>query len=127
MCRAMGRAPSSITASSSPESRTSRNPSRPRRSRAACGMRWTPSAAMERILVVVDLYMPERDRLEVIREVRAEAPQSKIIAMSGGGGLKFDLLDAATAFGASRTLRKPFAPSVLLTTVRDLLGKRGPP
>jgi len=133
-------------------------------------MRWTPSAAMERIfvieddallrgairivlesagyevldaadgdaglrlhreqgadLVVVDLYMPERDGLEVIREVRAEAPQSKIIAMSGGGGLKFDLLDAATAFGASRTLRKPFAPSVLLTTVRDLLGKRGPP
>src|SRR2546430_4592169 len=124
MCRAMGRAPSSITASSSPESRTSRNPSRPRRSRAACGMRWTPSAAMERILVieddallrgairivlesagyevldaadgdaglrlhreqgadlvVVDLYMPERDGLEVIREVRAEAPQSKIIAM----------------------------------------------
>src|SRR2546430_17356602 len=32
-------------------------------------------------LVVVDLYMPERDGLEVIREVRAEAPQSKIIAM----------------------------------------------
>src|SRR5207245_8894166 len=54
MCRAMGRAPSSITASSSPESRTSRNPSRPRRSRAACGMRWTPSAAMERILVIED-------------------------------------------------------------------------
>src|SRR3989449_10901127 len=54
MCRAMGRAPSSITASSSPESRTSRNPSLPRRSRAACGMRWTPSAAMERILVIED-------------------------------------------------------------------------
>src|SRR5207245_11411652 len=54
MCRAMGRAPSSITASSSPESRTSRNPSRPRRSRAACGMRCTPSAAMERILAIED-------------------------------------------------------------------------
>src|SRR5207245_7485829 len=131
MCRAMGRAPSSITASSSPESRTSRNPSLPRRSRAACGMRWTPSAAMERILViedyallrgairivlesagyevldavdgdaglrlhreqgadllVVDLYMPERDGLEVIREVRAEAPRPTVIATAGGGGLK---------------------------------------
>src|SRR5438876_3515214 len=146
MCRAMGRAPSSITASSSPESRTSRNPSRPRRSRAACGMRWTPSAAMERILVieddallrgairivlesagyevldaadgdaglrlhreqgadlvVVDLYMPERDGLEVIREVRAEAPQSKIIAVPGSGVLKFDPVDADTACRAART------------------------
>src|SRR5438552_15682458 len=170
MSRGMGRTPSYTTASSNPGSRTSRNPSLPRRSRAACVRGGTHRAAMASILVivddallrgairvvlesagyevieagdgdaglrlhreagadlvVVDLFMPERDGLEVIRAVRAEAPQSKIIAMSGGGGLKFDLLDAATAFGASRTLRKPFAPSVLLTTVRDLLGKRGPP
>ncbi len=51
-------------------------------------------------LVVVDLFMPERDGLEVIRAVRAEAPQAKIIAMSGGSSLQLDLLDAATAFGA---------------------------
>src|SRR5437879_10660774 len=170
MCRAMGTAPWSITASSQPGWRISRSPSHPSRWGAECGTPWTRSAAMARILVidddallrgairvalesagyevieaadgdaglrlhreqgadlvVVDLFMSERDGLEVIRAMRAEAPQSKIIAMSGGGGLKFDLLDAATAFGASRTLRKPFAPSVLLTTVRDLLGKRGPP
>jgi CheY-like chemotaxis protein len=77
-------------------------------------------------LLLVDLFMPERDGLEVIRAVRAEVPGAKIIAMSGGSNLKLDLLDAATAFGASRTLWKPFVPSVLLGAVRDLLGERGP-
>ena len=77
-------------------------------------------------LLLVDLFMPEPDGLEVIRTVRAEVPDAKIIAMSGGGSLKLDLLAAAEAFGASRTLRKPFVPSVLLSAVRDLLGERGP-
>ena len=76
-------------------------------------------------LLVVDLFMPERDGLEVIRAVRAEAPQAKIIAMSGGSSLQLDLLDAAAAFGASRTLRKPFRPNALLAVVRELLGERG--
>jgi len=56
-------------------------------------------------LVLVDIFMPERDGLEVIRTLRAEAPQALIIAMSGGGRLvKVDLLQAAARFGASRTL-----------------------
>ena len=76
-------------------------------------------------LVVVDLFMPERDGLEVIRAMRAEAPGAKIIAMSGGSSLRLDLLDAAAAFGASRTLQKPFRPNALLTVVRELLGERG--
>ena len=77
-------------------------------------------------LLLVDLFMPERDGLEVIRAVWAEVPGAKIIAMSGGSNLKLDLLDAARAFGASRTLWKPFVPSVLLAAVRSLLGEGGP-
>lgn len=76
-------------------------------------------------LLLVDLFIPEPDGLEVIRAVRADAPDAKIIAMSGGGGMKLDLLAAAEAFGASRALWKPFAPSVLLSAVQDLLGERG--
>ena len=76
-------------------------------------------------LLLVDLFIPEPDGLEVIRTVRAEAPGAKIIAMSGGGSLKLDLLAAAAAFGASRTLWKPFVPDVLLAAVRELLGERG--
>jgi len=76
-------------------------------------------------LLLVDLFIPEPDGLEVIRTVRAEVPDAKIIAMSGGGSLKLDLLAAAAAFGASRALWKPFVPDVLLAAVRDLLGERG--
>ena len=76
-------------------------------------------------LLLVDLFIPEPDGLEVIRTVRAEVPGAKIIAMSGGGSLKLDLLAAAAAFGASRTLWKPFVPDVLLAAVRELLGERG--
>jgi len=36
-------------------------------------------------LVLVDIFMPQRDGLEVIRALRAETPQTKIVAMSGGG------------------------------------------
>ena len=78
-------------------------------------------------LVLVDIFMPERDGLEVIRTLRAEAPQALIIAMSGGGRLvKVDLLQAAARFGASRTLAKPFEPRTLLSAVHGLLHQREP-
>ena len=78
-------------------------------------------------VVLVDVFMPERDGLEMIRALRVAIPRPKIIAMSGGGRIGFDdVLTAAAAFGAARTLRKPFAPSELLTAIRDLLEPRGP-
>src|SRR5712691_13322675 len=78
-------------------------------------------------LVLVDIFMPERDGLEVIRALRAQTPQALIIAMSGGGRVvKVYLLQAAARFGASRTLAKPFEPRALLTAVHGLLHRRGP-
>jgi two-component system chemotaxis response regulator CheY len=74
-------------------------------------------------LVLVDIFMPEQDGLEFIRELRARDPRAKIVAMSGGGRAgMLDVLKAAAAFGASRTLAKPFQPRELLTALRDLLG-----
>jgi len=76
-------------------------------------------------VVLVDIFMPVRDGLEVIKALRAETPQPKIIAVSGGGRTgQIEVLRAAAAFGASRTLLKPFAPRVLLTAIRELLGER---
>ena len=73
-------------------------------------------------VVVLDIYMPERDGLEFIRDLRADARQPKIVAMSGGGQKgHLDMLKAAAAFGAARTLPKPLALNDLLATVRDLL------
>ena len=76
-------------------------------------------------LVLVDIFMPGVDGLEFIRTLRAELPHAKIIAMSGGGGTGHaDVLRMAAAFGASRTLRKPFKPRDLLTAIRDVMGER---
>src|SRR5260370_16043486 len=36
-------------------------------------------------LVVVDIFMPGRDGVEVIRALRQEAPLAKVVAISGGG------------------------------------------
>ena len=79
-------------------------------------------------LVLVDIFMPERDGLEVIRALRAAVPQPKMIAMSGGGRTgHLDILVAAAAFGAARTLRKPFEARALLAAIRDVLEAGGPP
>jgi len=76
-------------------------------------------------VVLVDIFMPERDGLEVIRALCAEFPQPKIVAMSGGGRTgQVEVLRAAAALGASRTLLKPFQPQELLKAVQELLGER---
>jgi len=76
-------------------------------------------------LVLVDIFMPERDGLEVIKALRVESPQVKIIAVSGGGRTgQIEVLSVAAAFGAARTLVKPFAPRELLKAIRELLGER---
>ncbi|HEU5260212.1 MAG TPA: response regulator [Gemmatimonadales bacterium] len=73
-------------------------------------------------VVILDIFMPERDGLEFIRDLRAEGRQAKIIAISGGGRTgQIDMLKAAAAFGATCTLSKPVALNELLATVHDLL------
>jgi DNA-binding response OmpR family regulator len=75
-------------------------------------------------LVLVDIFMPERDGLEVIRALRAQVPQPQIVAMSGGGRTgQIEVLRV----GAARTLLKPFPPRELLSAIRELLGERAPP
>jgi len=89
------------------------------------GLRLQRERAAE--LVLVDIFMPERDGLEVIKALRVESPQAKIIAMSGGGKTgQIEVLRAAAAFGASRTLLKPFQPQQLLTAIREVLGEGAP-
>jgi DNA-binding response OmpR family regulator len=76
-------------------------------------------------LVVVDIFMPERDGLEFIRALRAEAPQAKIVAMSGGGRFgMIEVLGDAAVFGAARIFAKPFESRELLSAVGELLGER---
>lgn len=73
-------------------------------------------------VVITDILMPQKEGIETIREVQERAPQTKIIAISGGG-LSHNLmfLDVARAFGADAVLAKPFRPAQLVETVEQVL------
>lgn len=69
-------------------------------------------------LVLCDLFMPGRDGLEVIIELRRGFPGVKVIAMSGGGfGGALDLLPTAKGLGASEVLYKPFSRALLIAAI----------
>lgn len=69
-------------------------------------------------LVITDILMPETDGFEVIMGLRREAPQLKVIAMSGGGLFRqVGVLDAANLLGAFATVQKPFDLDFMLDTV----------
>ena len=74
-------------------------------------------------VVVTDIFMPEKDGLQVLMEMRKGATKPQIIAMSGGGqkGL-LDWRANALAMGADRVLVKPFDAQTLLLTIQELLG-----
>jgi CheY-like chemotaxis protein len=73
-------------------------------------------------LIVCDLFMPDRDGIEVIRGITREFPGIPVIAVSGGGfGGSVDLLPQALALGAADVLYKPFQQADLLGAVRRAL------
>jgi DNA-binding response OmpR family regulator len=73
-------------------------------------------------VVVTDIFMPEKDGVEVIQEMKNVATKPKIIAMSGGGqrGL-FDWNLAALSLGADRVLAKPFDQRTFLLAVEEVI------
>jgi len=74
-------------------------------------------------LVITDIFMPDRDGLDFIKNLRAQYPAIKILAISGGAG-RFPAgpyLTMAQYSGAQLTLAKPFEPAALLKSVSELL------
>ncbi len=75
-------------------------------------------------LIITDLFMPDYDGIETIRELRRTDPTVKIIAMSGGGfDGTVDLNADAKSLGAQRSLYKPLDGRELLEAVREVLGQ----
>jgi len=73
-------------------------------------------------LVICDIIMPEKEGLETIREMKRLCSDMKILAMSGGGRVSSEnYLNTASAFGATRTMGKPFSQKQMVSTVRELL------
>jgi CheY-like chemotaxis protein len=73
-------------------------------------------------LVITDIFMPEMEGLETIRELRQLDPGARIIAISGGSSrAAMDFLPLAEHLGASCTLHKPIPGQELLDAVARVL------
>ena len=74
-------------------------------------------------LVITDIYMPNKDGLEVIMELLKFNAKQLIIAMSGGfrNISANSNLDLASALGARAVLEKPFERSQLQALVELVL------
>jgi CheY-like chemotaxis protein len=80
-------------------------------------------------LVISDVVMPEMDGFELLWAIRAEAPTTPLILMSGGSrSLRMDdLLRSAKVFGAWQVIPKPFSKEELLRVVESALALAGSP
>lgn len=74
-------------------------------------------------LVLTDLYMPDKDGLELLCELRREFPKVAVVAMCGNRNWQL-MLKAAKGLGAVRTLEKPFTSEVLLAVVAEELNNQ---
>jgi CheY-like chemotaxis protein len=73
-------------------------------------------------LVITDLIMPDKEGIQIIRELRKENSDIRIIAMSAGGrGGASDYLKWARLMGAKQCLNKPITREVLLNAVTSVL------
>jgi hypothetical protein len=73
-------------------------------------------------LVFCDLFMPDKEGLETIREIRRDHPGVPVVAVSGGGFAgRLDLLGVARRLGAVQAIRKPFTVQAVLEVVGIVL------
>jgi CheY-like chemotaxis protein len=82
-------------------------------------------------LMLVDIFMPHMRGFESIRIFHERAPAIPLIAMSGYAFVSTaspspDFLRMALDLGATRCLRKPFTPDVLLNVVNECLTQAAP-
>jgi DNA-binding NtrC family response regulator len=75
-------------------------------------------------LIITDLYMPDKDGLEVIAEARKVCPKVPVLAVSSVGGAK-NMLHTAKHLGAANTLEKPFSKEQLLQAVAAAMATAG--
>jgi CheY-like chemotaxis protein len=71
-------------------------------------------------LVVLDLSMPDVDGFDMLKTLRTDWPNLKVLVISGY--IQGALLKASECVGATASLAKTDAPTELLRTVDRLLG-----
>ena len=71
-------------------------------------------------VALIDIFLPERDGLDLIRSLRASHPRLPLIAISGGSIARHpsDPLEDAITLGAAAILRKPVQAEELFDLIR---------
>ena len=73
-------------------------------------------------IILTDIFMPEKEGIEIIMELKELHPDLKIIAMSGGGKVAPEAyLKIAKRLGAEITFTKPVDISKLMNAVEVLV------
>jgi len=73
-------------------------------------------------LIILDIFMPEKEGIETIIELKRDFPDVKIIAISAGGRMeRLDYLNKAKTLGALKSFAKPFDRQEMLEAIRELL------
>lgn len=75
-------------------------------------------------LVITDVFMPDMDGIELLVNIRRSFPETRVLAMSGGGLLSREqALGDASLLGADEILPKPFTKDEVLATVDRILAR----
>lgn len=73
-------------------------------------------------LIVTDIMMPNKNGFDLIKSIRKNKPDSKILAISGGGQfVKSDLMSTLAAIDSDKALQKPFTKREFVSAVSELL------
>lgn len=74
-------------------------------------------------LVITDIFMPEKDGIETVMELKRNWPEIKIMTISGGARdfSNQHYLTIVKKLGADRCMEKPFTSSQLRAAVQELL------
>jgi DNA-binding response OmpR family regulator len=66
--------------------------------------------------VFLDVFMPDKEGLETLLEIKKRFSGVRVIVMTGGSveGSPHDFLAIATKFGADGVIRKPFSPEAIV-------------
>lgn len=71
-------------------------------------------------LIITDVYMPDVDGLEILKELRTMDARIPIIAISANG-LSIDMFPVAKSLGAFATVAKPIDFALLSAAIGDAL------